>query len=150
MPKEKKSKVYLVKQYQPQEGFNGDVVYTYLNEADAYTAARNLNKTYGSNCLFSIEGDYEQSLDEENCHFYLVEACVIDSTIPREERYYEFFVVKAGWNYIGENDTIVEDVNKAMKFNTWDEARSMIKVFESMKICEGLPLYVKGVNERWI
>ena len=100
--------------------------------------------------MFSIDGDYEVSLDEENCHFYLVEPCVIDTSIPREEKYYEYFVIKAGWNYIGENDTIVENVDKAMKFNNWDEARSMIKVLESMKICEGVPLYVKGMNERWI
>jgi hypothetical protein len=141
-------KVYLVKQFQPQEGYNGDVVYTYTNEEDANQAARNLNKTYGSNCLFSIDGDYEVSLDEENCHFYLVEPCVIDTSIPREEKYYEYFVIKVGWNFIGENDTIVEHLDKAMKFNTWDEARSMIKVLESLGIAkEKGPLYIQGVDK---
>ncbi len=150
MPKDKNTCIYVVKQYQPQEGYNGEIIYTYTNEEDATQAARNLNKTYGSNSLFTVEGDYIQSLNEENCHFYLVEACIIDNTVPKEEKYYEFFVVKAGWNYIGENDTVVEDVDKAMKFSNWDDARMMIKVLESMKICEDLPLYVKGMNEQWV
>ena len=150
MPKGKNTCVYVVKQFQPQAGYSGDIIYTYTKEEDAVEASRNLNKTYGDNCIFDMNGDYEETLNEENCHFYLVEACIVDTYIPEEEKYYEFFVIKAGWNFVGENDTIVEDVDKAMKFNTWDEARSMIKVLESMKVCEGLPLYVKGMNERWI
>ena len=55
-------------------------------------------------------------------------------------------MVKAGRNFIGKNDTIVEKAKDAMKFNSWDEARSMIKVLESLGICEGLPLYVQGMQ----
>jgi hypothetical protein len=149
MPKEKNTCVYVVKQFQPQENYNGDIIYTYTKEEDAVKAARNLNKTYGDNCIFDMNGDYEETLNEENCHFYLVEACVVDTYIPEEEKYYEFFVIKAGWNFVGENDTIVEDVDKAMKFNTWDEARSMIKVLESLDVCDRLPLYVKGINHKY-
>lgn len=147
MPKSKNTCIYVVKQYQPREGYNGDIIYTYNNEEDATQAARNLNKTYGDKCIFSMDGDYEESLDEENCHFYIVEACAIDSHIPEQEKYYDYFIVKAGWNFIGENDTIVEKAKDAMKFNTWDEARSMIKVFKSLDICEGLPLYVQGMQK---
>ena len=148
MPKNKNTCVYVVKQFQPQEGYNGDIIYTYTNEEDAIQAARNLNKTDGNRCIFNMDGDYEQSLDEENCHFYLVEACVIDDYIPEQEKYYNYFVIKAGWDFIGENDTIVEHIDKAMKFNTWDEARSMIKVLESLDIYEGVgPMYIKGVNK---
>lgn len=146
MPKSKNTCVYVVKQFQPREGYNGEIIYTYNNEEDATQAARNLNKTYGDKCIFSMDGDYEESLDEENCHFYIVEACTIDSHIPEQEKYYDYFVVKAGWNFIGENDTIVEKAKDAMKFNSWDEARSMIKVFKSLDIYEGLPLYVQGVQ----
>ena len=46
----------------------------------------------------------------------------------------------------GKNDTIVEKAKDAMKFNSWDEARSMIKVLESLGIYEGLPLYVQGMQ----
>ena len=148
MPKDKNTCVYVVKQFQPQEGYNGEIIYTYTNEEDAVQAARNLNKTYGKNCIFNMDGDYEQSLDEENCHFYLVEACVIDDYIPEQEKYYNYFVIKAGWDFIGENDTIVEHIDKAMKFNTWDEARSMIKVLESLNIAEEKgPLYIQGVDK---
>lgn len=147
MPKDKNICIYVVKQYQPQEGYNGEIIYTYTNEEDANQAARNLNKTYGNKCIFNMDGDYEETLDEETCHFYLVEACVIDNYIPEQEKYYNYFVVRAGWNFIGKNDTIVEKTAQAMKFNTWDEARSMIKVFKSLDICEGLPLYVQGINE---
>ena len=146
MPKNKNTYIYVVKQYQPQEGYNGKIIYTYTNEEDAIQAARNLNKTYGKNCIFNMDGDYEQTLNEENCHFYLVEACVIEDYIPEQEKYYDYFMVKAGWNFIGENDTIVEKAKDAMKFNSWDEARSMIKVLESLGICEGLPLYVQGMQ----
>lgn len=147
MPENKNRCVYVVKQYQPQEGYNGEIIYTYTNEEDATQAARNLNKTYGNKCIFTIDGDYEQTLDEENCHFYLVEVCAIDNYIPKQEIYYEFFVVKAGWNYIGENDTIVENVDKAMQFKSWDDARSMIKVLESLGITEeNGPLYIQGIN----
>ena len=146
MPKNKNTCVYVVKQYyQPQEDYNGKIIYTYTNEEDAIQAARNLNKTYGKNCIFNMDGDYEQTLNEEDCHFYLVGACAIDDHIPAPEKYYDYFVVKAGWNFIGENDTIVEKAKDAMKFNSWDEARSMIKVLESLDICEGLPLYVQGM-----
>lgn len=145
MSKDKNACVYVVKQYQPQAGYNGEIVYTYTNEEDAIQAARNLNKTCGKNCIFNMDGDYEQSLNEKNCHFYLVEACVIDDHIPEQEKYYDYFVVKAGWNFIGKNDTIVEKAKDAMKFNSWDEARSMIKVLESLDICRGLPLYVQGM-----
>lgn len=147
MPKDKNTCIYVVKQYQPQEGYNGEIIYTYTNEEDANQAARNLNKTYGNKCIFNMDGDYEESLDEENCHFYLVEACVIDDHIPEQEKYYDYFVVKVGWNFIGENDTIVEKAKDAMKFNTWDEARSMIKVFESLDITkEKGPLYIQGMQ----
>lgn len=145
MPKNKNACVYVVKQYQPQAGYNGEIVYTYTNEEDAIQAARNLNKTCGKNCIFNMDGDYEQSLNEKNCHFYLVEACTIDDHIPEQEKYYDYFVVKAGWNFIGKNDTIVEKAKDAMKFNSWDEARSMIKVLESLGIYKGLPLYVQGM-----
>jgi len=146
MPKNKNTCIYVVKQYQPREGYNGEIIYTYNNEEDATQAARNLNKTYGDKCIFSMDGDYEESLDEENCHFYIVEACAIDDHIPEQEKYYDYFIVKAGWNFIGENDTIVEKAKDAMKFNSWDEARSMIKVFESLNICEGLPLFIQGMQ----
>ena len=146
MPKDKNACVYVVKQYQPQAGYNGEIVYTYTNEEDAIQAARNLNKTCGKNCIFNMDGDYEQSLNEQNCHFYLVEACIIDDHIPEQEKYYDCFVVKAGWNFIGKNDAIVEKAKDAMKFNSRDEARSMIKVLESLGICEGLPLYVQGMQ----
>lgn len=147
MPKNKNTCVYVVKQYyQPQEDYNGKIIYTYTNEEDAIQAARNLNKTYGKNCIFNMDGDYEQTLNEEDCHFYLVGACVIDDHIPAPEKYYDYFMVKAGWNFIGENDTMVEKAKDAMKFNSWDEARSMIKVLESLGICEGLPLYVQGMQ----
>lgn len=145
MPKNKNACVYVVKQYQPQAGYNGEIVYTYTNEEDAIQAARNLNKTCGKNCIFNMDGDYEQTLNEKNCHFYLVEACVIDDHIPEQEKYYDYFMVKAGRNFIGKNDAIVEKAKDAMKFNSWDEARSMIKVLESLGICEGLPLYVQGM-----
>ena len=144
MPKNKNTCVYVVKQYQPQEDYNGEIIYIYTNEEDAIQAARNLNKTYGENCIFDMDGDHEQTLNED-CHFYLVEACIIDDHIPEQEKYYDYFVVKAGRNFIGENDTIVEKAKDAMKFNSWDEARSMIKVFQSLDICEGLPLYVQGM-----
>ena len=35
MPKDKNACVYVVKQYQPQAGYNGEIVYTYTNEEDA-------------------------------------------------------------------------------------------------------------------
>lgn len=54
-------------------------------------------------------------------------------------------MVKAGRNFIGKNDTIVEKAKDTMKFNSWDEARSMIKVLESLGICKGLPLYVQSM-----
>src|SRR5574344_267942 len=145
MSKDKNTCIYVVKQYQPQAGYNGEIVYTYINEEDAIQAARNLNKTCGKNCIFNMDGDYEQNLNEKNCHFYLVEACVIDDHIPEQEKHYDYFMIKAGCNFIGKNDTIVEKAKDAMKFNTWDEARSMIKVLESLDICEGLPLYVQGM-----
>ena len=148
MPEDENAYIYVVKQYQPREGYTGDIIYTYTDEEDATRAARNLNKTYGDKCIFTIDGDYEESLDEDNCHFYIVEACAIDNYVPKQEKYYDYFVVKAGWNFIGENDTIVEKAENAMKFNSWDEARSMIKVFESLDICEGVgPMYIKGVNK---
>jgi hypothetical protein len=35
-----------------------------------------------------------------------------------------------------------------MKFNTWDEARSMLKVLESLDIAkEKGPLYIQGVDK---
>ena len=144
----KNQTVYVVQQYQPQEGYNGEIIYTYTNEEDANQAARNLNKTYGKNCIFNMKGDYEQSLDEEDCHFYLVEACIIDDHIPEQEKYYNYFVIKVGWNFVGEDDMIVAGINNAKKFNTWDEARSMIKVLESLSVYEHAgPLYIKGVLE---
>lgn len=146
MPKDKNTCVYVVKQFQPQEGYNGEIIYHYTNKEDANQAARNLNKTYGNRCIFNMDGDYEKSLDEENCHFYLAEACAIDEHVPEQEKYYNYFVIKAGWDFIGENDTIVEKAKDAMKFNSWDEARGMIKVFESLDICEGLLLYVQGIQ----
>lgn len=148
MPKDKNICIYVVKQYQPQEGYNGEIIYTYTNEEDATQAARNLNKTYGNKCIFNMDGDYEESLDEDNCHFYTVEACIVDNCIPEQEKYYNYFVIKVGWDFIGENDTIVEHIDKAMKFNTWDEARSMIKVLESLSITEEKgPLYIQGVDK---
>ena len=65
--------VYMVKQYQPTEGYNGDTIYVFSKEEEAVKIARDLNKTYGDNAIFSLDGDYEESLNEENCHFYIVE-----------------------------------------------------------------------------
>ena len=139
---------YAVKQYQPQEGYNGEIVYCYENEETATKAARILNKTYGDNCIFDINGDYVESLNEDNCHFYIVEAAVVNEPLPDEFKYYNYFVIKVGWNFVGEDDMIVAGINNAKKFNTWDEARSMIKVLESLSVYEHAgPLYVKGVLE---
>ena len=143
----KKQTVYMVKQYQPTQGYNGDTIYIFSNEEEAVDVARDLNKTYGNKCIFTMEGDYVESLDEENCHFYLVEPTIVDMKYVKEGKYYNYFVIKAGWNFIGKNDTIVEHIDKAMKFNTWDEARSMIKVLESLNIVEEKgPLYIQGVD----
>ena len=30
MPKNKNTCIYVVKQYQPQEGYNGEIIYTYM------------------------------------------------------------------------------------------------------------------------
>lgn len=143
----KKQTVYMVKQYQPTQGYNGDTIYIFSKEEEAIDVARDLNKTYGNKCIFNMDGDYEESLDEENCHFYLVEPAIVDMQYATEGKYYNYFVIKAGWFFIGENDTVVEHIDKAMKFNTWDEARSMIKVLESLNIVEEKgPLYIQGVD----
>ena len=141
---------YAVRQYQPQEGYNGETVYCYEKEETAIECARILNKTYGDNCIFSMEGDFEECLSEDKCHYYTVETFMIDSdeTMPDEFKYYNYFVIKVGWNFVGEDDMIVSGINNAKKFNTWDEARSMIKVLESLSVYEHAgPLYVKGVLE---
>ena len=139
--------VHVVKQYQPTEGYNGDIVYAYSKEADAIEAARILNKTYGDNCIFSMEGDYEETLNEDNCHFYTVEAAVVDEPLPDDSKYYDYFVIKCGWFYVGDNDMKVQSVDEAKKFNTWDEARGMVKVLESLDIYEGVgPVYIKGCH----
>ena len=96
MPKDKNTCIYVVKQFQPQDGYNGEIIYTYTNEENANQAARNLNKTYGNKCIFTMEGDYVESLDEEDCHFYLVEACVVVNYVPNQKKYYNYFVIKSG------------------------------------------------------
>lgn len=140
-------KIYVVKQYQPTEGYNGDIIYAYSKEETAIEAARILNKTYGDNCIFSMEGDYEETLNEDNCHFYIVEPVVVkEQPLPDDSKYYDYFVIKCGWFYVGE-EGITQDKDKVQKFNTWDEARSMLKVFQSLDIYkdEG-PLYIKGFH----
>ena len=141
--------IYVVKQYQPAEGYNGDMVYAYSKEETAIECARILNKTYGDNCIFSMEGDHEETLNEDNCHFYIVEALVVtEQPLPDDSKYYDYFVIKVGWFYVGDNDVKVQNIDEAKKFNTWDDARSMIKVLESLDIYEGVgPMYIKGVNK---
>lgn len=34
MPKDKNTCIYVVKQYQPQAGYNGEIVYTYINNGE--------------------------------------------------------------------------------------------------------------------
>jgi len=140
-------KIHVVKQYQPTEGYNGDIICAYSKEADAIEAARILNKTYGDNCTFNMDGDYEETLNEDNCHFYIVETAFVDEPLPDDSRYYDYFIIKCGWVYVGENG-ITEDKDKAKKFSTWDEARSMIKVLNSLDIYKDKgPLYIKGILE---
>lgn len=141
----KKQTVYMVKQYQPTQGYNGDTIYIFSKEEEAVNVARDLNKTYGDNCIFNMDGDYEETLNEENCHFYLVEPAIVDTEYLTEGKYYDFFVIKVGWAYVGEDDTRVDSMDRAKKFDTWDEARSFIKVLESLDIYEHSgPLYIKG------
>ena len=143
---------YAVRQYQPQENYNGETVYCYEKEETAIECARILNKTYGDNCIFNMEGDFEECLNEDNCHYYTVETFRIDNdeTMPDKLQYYEFFVIKVGWFYVGDNDMKVNGINNAKKFNTWDEARSMIKVLESLDVYEGVgPMYIKGINHKY-
>ena len=144
----KRQTIYMVKQYQPTEGYNGDTIYVFSKEEEAVKIARDLNKTYGDNATFTLEGDYEESLNEENCHFYTVEPAQVDMAYATEGKYYDHFVIKVGWFYVGDKDTIVNSIDEAKKFDTWDEARSMIKVLESLGIYEDKgPLYIKGVLE---
>lgn len=141
--------IYGVRQYQPQEDYNGEPVYCYDKEETAIECARILNKTYGDNCIFNMKGDFEECLSEDNCHYYTVETFIIDDdeTLPDRLQYYSFFVIKVGGLfYVGNNDVKVRNIDEAKKFNTWDEARSMIKVLESLDIYEGVgPLYIKGI-----
>lgn len=145
------SQIFLVKQYQPTSDYHGEPIYCYTKEEHAIQAARNLNKTYGDNCIFSMEGDYVESLNEDNCHFYIVDTLVIndskpkETVIPEQEQYYDCYVIKAGWFYVGDNDTKVSDIENAKKFETWDEARCMLKVLDSLDIYDCGPLYIKGL-----
>lgn len=143
-----KQTVYMVKQYQPTQGYTGDTIYIFSKEETAIECARILNKTYGDNCIFNMEGDFEECLNEDNCHYYTVETFIVDNdeTLPDILQYYDFFVIKVGWFYVGDNDMKVQSIDEAKKFNTWDEARSMIKVLESLDIYEGVgPRYIKGI-----
>ena len=149
-----KTKVmYGVYQYQPNSDYDGELFYRYDTEEDAIKAARNLNKTYGDNCIFSMEGDYEETVNDNEYHYYTVEplsACEntkVDK-IPEQDEYFDHFIIQVDWSsYVGKDDTMVENIDDAKTFNTWDEARSLIKVLESLDIYENEgPLYIKGIG----
>ena len=75
----KKQVVYVVRQTQTCENFYKTAIYVCSTEEEATRRARLLNQTYGSNCKFSEDWDYED-IDEgaEDYHFYDVEAFQLD------------------------------------------------------------------------
>lgn len=75
----KKQVVYVVRQTQTCENFYDTAIYVCSTEKEATRRARLLNQTYGSNCKFSDEWDYED-IEEgaEDYHYYDVEAFPLD------------------------------------------------------------------------
>ena len=75
----KKQVVYVVRQTQTCENFYHTAIYVCSTEEEATRRARLLNQTYGSNCKFSEDWDYED-IEEgaEDYHFYDVEAFQLD------------------------------------------------------------------------
>lgn len=140
--------VYIVKRWQPDEDYLGIPIYIYTKEEDAIQAARNLNKTYGDNCIFSLDGDFELVLNEEYYHYYEVERCIFDNHIPEQEKYYEYFVISvSGITYVAKDTTITtHNLMNAMQFDTWDQARAMIEVLEKANVYNNETLTVRGVN----
>lgn len=80
---EKNKTVWVVKQTQPSEGYNHSVVKVFSTEEKANEYARQLNKEYGSGCIFSKDYDFEE-VDYGNIepdseiHYYDVDSFEMD------------------------------------------------------------------------
>lgn len=144
--KSKTKYVYVVKQYQPEADYDGETIYVYTKEENAVQAARNLNKTYGKGCNFSIEGDFENYIDYYLSHYYTVESIIMDDHIPELEKYYDEFVIETNTGYVAKKDMYTNNIDNAMSFNTWDQARAMVEVLEKTDIYPNDHLLVRGIN----
>lgn len=134
------NKVYVVKQYQPSEGYNGEPIYIYEDEESAKQCTRNLNKTYSTGCIISNEGDFENyiSLDDDSYHYYDYESMNIDKEIPvvdDETCIIEIWKEDGSYpeHWIGEK-SIVNKEEKARQFNNWDEAAKYKHTIEALDV----------------
>ena len=145
---------YVVKQYQPSDGYNGDPIYVYTREEDAITAVRNLNKTYGVGCIFDEDGDLLEVLEEDYPHYYTYESILLNDHIPQEEKICESYVIEIKSNigyirhvgFVGKDDMKTEDINNAKTFYTWDDAHAMITVLEKLGLYTDYHLIIGRIN----
>lgn len=133
--------VWVVKQYQPDEGFNGEPVYIYTDEDTAIQCARNLNKTYSTGCTLTVDGDLDETLDENCYHYYDIEHMKLNEELPEVPN--ETCVIEV-WDegkdystsYVGNNKMKVEDINEAKQFKNWDEAMKYLHTLEALDVYE--------------
>lgn len=67
-----KQKVWIVCQYQPEEGYQGYPVATFTNEKDALDLCRRLNKDYGAGVVFDDDWDFLEYTMKDDPHYYEV------------------------------------------------------------------------------
>lgn len=150
----KNKAMYAVRQHQAESEYDGELIYIYDNRNDAVEAARNLNITYGNNCVFSPEGDFMEAMDEdESSHWYEVEQMDIDKNIPVIEQYgkYAISVWEIGmfnhWRgYVARADMMTEIIDQAMIFDDWNEVMRTIRMFNNLDMYGDKRLVVEKVH----
>lgn len=152
-----KNKVmYAVRQHQAESEYDGELIYLYDNRNDAVEAARNLNITYGNNCVFSPEGDFMEAMDEpESSHWYEVEQMTVDKHIPVIQEYGSYAISVWEYNggrfghwkgYVARADMMTERIDEAMVFDTWNEVMRTIKMFNNLDMYGDKTLTVEKVH----
>ena len=151
--------VYVVLQTQPAEDYFTKVIRIFNTPEKAELCTRNLNKSYGYGCKFNEHGDYEETLSDEDCHYYEWEVRRMDNEVDEVEEDPNYPYVLECWTicsngysytyestneYVSATGGKTKSIDKAKKFIKWEDAWKFAHTLEGIGAFKGITLSISS------